>query len=337
MKLVNIHAVNDVRVDEVPAPSAGPNDVIVKVAACGVCGSDLTFIKLGGAGAPGTASPMPLGHEAAGVVTQVGANVADVFPGMRVIINPGYTSGHVMGNGGTEGAFSDYVLVRNAVFNGNLYAVPEGMPLHIAALTEPLGVARHGVNRAKPQRNSKCAVFGVGPIGLGAVLWLKRLGVKSIVAIDVSEDRLAAARALGATDTIVAGKGDLFAKLTELHGPATSIFGPAVGTDIFFDFAGAPQVLTDAIEFAKTGATLLVVAIHPRPETIDFTKLVVKEMTIVGSCGYPDEYPSVIADLNAMGADAEKLISHRLPFAQFHDAIATARLPSSTKVMVEFS
>ena len=336
MKLVNIHAVNDVRVDEVPVPSAGPNDVVVKVAACGVCGSDLTFIKLGGAGAPGTASPMPLGHEAAGVVTEVGANVADVYPGMRVIINPIPVAGQVMGNGGTEGAFTDFLLVRDAALNRNLYAVPEGMPLHIAALTEPLGVARHGVNRAKPQRNSKCTVFGVGPIGLGAVLWLKRMGVKSIVAIDVSDERLAAARVLGATDTIVAGRGDLFAKLTELHGPATSIFGPAVGTDIFFDFAGASQVLTDVIELAKTGATLLVVAIHPSAETIDFTKLVVKEISIIGSCGYPDEYPSVIADLASMGADAEKLISHRLPFSKFNDAIAMAKLPTSTKVMVEF-
>ncbi|MDB6061509.1 MAG: zinc-binding dehydrogenase [Verrucomicrobiaceae bacterium] len=197
-------------------------------------------------------------------------------------------------------------------------------------------MARHGVNRANPQRDSKCAVFGVGPIGLGAVLWLKRRGVRSIVAIDVSEERLEAARQLGATATIVAGRKDLFATLTELHGPATSVFGPAVGTDIFFDFAGAPQVLTDSINLAKTGAMLLVVAIHPYPETIDFTKLVVKEMSILGSCGYPDEYPAVIADLAAMGADAEHLISHRIPFAQFSDAITTARSPQSTKVMVEF-
>ncbi|MDB6061508.1 MAG: zinc-binding dehydrogenase [Verrucomicrobiaceae bacterium] len=133
MKLVNIHAPNDFRVDEVPLPVLGPNDVVVKIAACGVCGSDLTFIKLGGAGVPGMASPMPLGHEAAGIVTEVGANVADVYPGMRVIVNPMGTP-HIMGNGSNEGAFTDYLLVRDAVLNRSLYEVPPGMPLHIAAL-----------------------------------------------------------------------------------------------------------------------------------------------------------------------------------------------------------
>jgi threonine dehydrogenase-like Zn-dependent dehydrogenase len=336
MKLVNIHAVNDVRVDEVPLPQVGPNDVIVKVAACGVCGSDLTFIKLGGAGVPGAVSPMPLGHEAAGVVTEVGANVVGITPGMRVIVNPMGTP-HVIGNGGGEGAFTDYLLVRDAQLNRGLYEVPAGMPLHLAALTEPLGVSRHGVNRAAPGPDSKCVVFGVGPIGLGAVLWLSRYGVKDIVAIDISAERLAVARALGATTTLVAGQQNLFDTLVELHGAATSVMGPAVGSDIFFDFAGAPQVVVDAINMAKQGAKLLMVAIHHAPETIDLAKVVVKELSILGSCGYPDEYPSVIADLAAMGVEAEKLISHRLPFAQFHDAIATARLPISTKVMVEFN
>ena len=337
MKLVNIHGPNDVRVDAVPEPSAGPNDVIVKVSACGVCGSDLTFIKLGGTGVPGVgASPMPLGHEAAGVVTEVGRHVKGFTQGMRVIVNPMATP-HVIGNGGTEGAFTDYLLVRDAVLNEGLWEVPEGMPLHIAALTEPLGVARHGVNRANPQPDSKCVVFGVGPIGLGAVLWLKRRGVKSIVAVDVSEHRLRAAERLGATQTLVVGRQNLYETLVQLHGAGRSVMGPAVGTDIFFDFAGSPQVVVDAIDMAKQGAKLLMVAIHPLPETIDFTKVVVKELSILGSCGYPHEYPEVIADLRGLGAEAEALISHRFEFDRFHEALATARSSSSTKVMIEFS
>lgn len=338
MQLVRIHAPNDVRVDEVPEPKlTSPKDVIVKIGACGVCGSDLTFIKLGGTGTPGYgASPMPLGHEAAGVVTEVGADVQGIQPGMRVIVNPMGTP-HIIGNGGPEGAFGKYLLVRDAVLNRGLWEVPQGMPLHLAALTEPMGVARHGVNRANPKPDSKCVVFGVGPIGLGAVLWLSRRGVKDIVAIDVSEDRLAAARRLGATAALVAGKQNLFEALTELHGAATSVIGPAVGTDIFFDFAGASQVITDTIDIAKQGATLLVVGIHPLPETVDFTKLVVKELSVIGSCGYPTEYPEVIADLAAMGAEAEQLISHRFALDQFGAAIGAAKSGSSAKVMVEFA
>jgi (R,R)-butanediol dehydrogenase / meso-butanediol dehydrogenase / diacetyl reductase len=337
MKLVNIHAPGDVRVDEVADPRVGSADVIVKVSACGICGTDLTFIKLGGTGVPGSGtSPMPLGHEAAGVVTAVGSAVQGIRPGMRVILNPMATP-HIIGNGGTEGAFANYLLVRDAVLNRGLWEVPADMPLHIAALTEPMGVARHGVNRADPRPDSKCVVFGVGPIGLGAVLWLKRRGVESIVAVDVSADRLAAAKRLGATHTLVAGRQDLLETLVQLHGPGRSVMGPAAGTDIFFDFAGAPQVLADAINLAKQGAKLLVVAIHPQPEPVDLTKLVVKELSILGSCGYPNEYPEVIADLHSMGADAEALISHRFAFDRFHDALLTARSGSSTKVMVEFS
>lgn len=337
MRVVNIHGPNDVRVDQVPEPElTSPNDVVVKVSACGVCGTDLTFIKLGGTGTPGFgASPMPLGHEAAGVVTQVGSAVRGVRVGMRVIINPMGTA-HVIGNGGTEGAFADYLLVRDAELNRGLWEVPEHMPLHIAALTEPLGVARHGVNRASPGPESKCVVFGVGPIGLGAVLWLSRRGVKNIVAVDVAEWRLAQARELGASETLVAGRDDLFERLSALHGTASSVMGPAVGTDIFFDFAGAPQVVGDVMRLAKQGATLLMVAIHPKPEAIDFSQMVVKELSILGSCGYPSEYPEVIAELAEMGAEAERLISHRFNFDRFDDALATARSSVSAKVMVEF-
>jgi threonine dehydrogenase-like Zn-dependent dehydrogenase len=309
--------------------------VLVKVAACGICGTDLTFIKLGGTGAPGHTSPMPLGHEAAGEVIAVGDLVEGIKPGARVIVNP-MGSPHIIGNGGSEGAFCDTLLVRDAVLNRSLYQVPEGMPLHIAALTEPLGVARHGVNRANPDPDSRCVVFGVGPIGLGAILWLKRRGVKSIVAIDVSQYRLQAARNLGATETLVAGSENLFDALTRIHGPGESVMGPAVGSDIFFDFAGVSQVITDIVDMAKQGARLLMVAIHPLPEPVDFTKVVVKELSILGSCGYPEEFPDVIAELAAMGEEANKLISHRFEFNRFFDALDVAGTGESTKVMVEF-
>jgi (R,R)-butanediol dehydrogenase / meso-butanediol dehydrogenase / diacetyl reductase len=337
MKLANIYGPNDVRVDEVATPKAGARDVIVKVSACGVCGTDLTFIKLGGTGVPGFgASPMPLGHEAAGVVAEVGAEVVGVVPGMRVIVNPMGTP-HIIGNGGAEGAFTNYLLVRDAVLDRGLWEVPSGMPLHVAALTEPMAVGRHGVNRANPTPDSRCVVFGVGPIGLGAITWLSRRGVRSIVAVDVSRERLVAAKRLGATQTLVVGECDLFDALTALHGAATSVMGPAVGSDIFFDFAGVPQVVVDVLNLAKQGATLLMVAIHPTPEPIDFNKLVVKEISLLGSCGYPQEYPEVIADLAAMGKDAEQLISHRFSFDRFHEALETARSGSSTKVMIEFA
>lgn len=335
MRQVSIHGPGDVRVDEVARPKAGPRDVVLKVAACGVCGSDLTFIKRGGAGKPDQAMPMPLGHEAAGVVVEAGAEVKGLAPGMRVILNPMSTP-EVIGNGGPEGAFSDYLLVRGAELDRSLFEAPADMPMHVAALTEPMGVARHGVNRANPKPDAKCAVFGVGPIGLGAVMWLKRRGVAHIVAIDVSPERLAAASALGADATLVAGERPLLEALAELHGTGPSIMGPTVGTDVFLDYAGAPQVTRDVIDIAKRGATFMMVALHPEPELVNLHKLVVKEISLLGSVGYPDEYRSVIADLADLGEEITQLISHRIPFDRFHEAIETARDRSSAKVMVEF-
>jgi threonine dehydrogenase-like Zn-dependent dehydrogenase len=168
-------------------------------------------------------------------------------------------------------------------------------------------------------------------------MWLKRRGVGDIVAVDISEERLERARQLGAAHTLVAGRDDLRAELTRLHGEARSVVGPAVGTDIFFDFAGAPQVVTDIIDLAKQRATLLMVAIHPQPVPVSLEMLVVKELSLVGSCGYPDEYPEVIADLASMDDEADSLISHRLGFDRFHEALETARAGGSGKVMVEFS
>jgi threonine dehydrogenase-like Zn-dependent dehydrogenase len=337
MRQASIHGAGDLRVDEVERPTAGPRDVVLKVAACGVCGSDLTYIKLGGAGKPDQAMPMPLGHEMAGVVAEVGGEVAGVRPGMRMILNP-MSVPAVVGCGGPEGAFSDYVLVRGAELNRGLYEVPAGMPMHVAALTEPMGVARHGVNRANPRPESKCVVFGVGPIGLGAVLWLKRRGVRSIVAVDTSRARLAAAKALGADEILVAGQRDMLEALVEIHGAGPPVMGPTADTDVYLDFAGAPQVVADVINVAKRGAVFSMVALHPQPETMNLHKLVVKEISLLGSCGYPNEYPEVIADLATLSEEqVAHLVSHRIPFDRFFEAIETARDRSSAKVVVEFA
>src|SRR5277367_612870 len=112
MRVVNIHGPGDVRVDQEADPVVGPHDVLMKVAACGICGSDVTFAKIG-AQRPGGAL-WPLGHEAAGEIVQTGAEVGDVPVGMRALINPMGVADNVIGNGGSEGAFADYLVVRDA-------------------------------------------------------------------------------------------------------------------------------------------------------------------------------------------------------------------------------
>ena len=172
MRLLNIHGVNDVRLDTYEPPQPGSKDVLVKVKACGICGSDLSYIKIGGImRQPGQTTP--LGHEAAGEIIQVGDDVANVHVGQRVIINPMQTPSYI-GSGGPEGAFTEQLLVRDARLGDSLLPIPDDLPYDIAALTEPLAVALHGVNRAQVKPGDKVVVFGCGPIGLGMVLWRRR-------------------------------------------------------------------------------------------------------------------------------------------------------------------
>src|SRR2546423_14151134 len=110
MKAVRLHGPGDFRLDDIAEPLAGPDDVVVRVAACGICGTDVTYVRTGGVGAPVT-QPIGLGHELAGVVEQVGGNVPDMRAGMRVIVNP-MGSGNAIGNGSLEGAFAPRLLVR---------------------------------------------------------------------------------------------------------------------------------------------------------------------------------------------------------------------------------
>ena len=118
---------------------------------------------------------------------------------------------NIIGNGGSEGAFADYLLIRNAELGKHVLAMPDAMSSETAALIEPFSVALHGINQGRAQPHEQVAVFGAGPIGLAAVFWLRRRGVKSIVAVDLSDARLEIARALGATDTINPSKTDLIA------------------------------------------------------------------------------------------------------------------------------
>ena len=335
MRQVNIHGPNDVRIDEIPPPAAGPRDVVVKVAACGICGTDLGFVASGGAGRRAPGQPMPLGHEASGRIVEVGSQVVGARPGQRVVVNPMSTDA-VIGNGGPEGAFADLLLVREAELGRSLFEIPAGMSDEVAALVEPLAVARHAVNRGAPRPGENAVVFGAGPIGLGAVIWLKRAGVARLVVVDLDPGRLERARALGATHTLEAGKADLAGELAAICGPASVLGVPAVDVDLFIDAAGAPHIVGDVIAMAKLRARLVVLAVHRAPVPVDFQRMLISELNIMTSCGYPEELPQVLADLEDLGEQAQILISHRFPFDQWTQAFEQARSGQCAKVMVQF-
>lgn len=333
-RVLNIHGVGDVRLDPADVLRPGSSDVVVKVKACGICGSDLTYIKVGGIHRkPGGVTP--IGHEAAGEVLAVGTDVKGVSPGQRVVINPMMTPSYI-GSGGPEGAFTEELLVRDARVGASLLPIPDDLPYEVAALAEPLAVGLHGVNRAQAKAGEKVVVFGCGPIGLAMIMWLVDRGVTDVVALDLAAERLARAKALGAREVINPTKENVRSRLLELHGSARLFSREAVGTDAYIDAAGAPNILSEVIGMAKFQSRLVVTAAYMKPVQIDLGAMLTTEMTITTAVGYPDEMPDVVAALPRLRDKARSLISHRFPFEKVIEALGVAGTPASAKVMIGF-
>ncbi|OAN56244.1 zinc-dependent alcohol dehydrogenase [Sphingobium sp. TCM1] len=336
MKAVYIHGPGDVRVDERPVPACGERDVLLRIDACGICGSDLSFAKYGFL--RGDGEPWPLGHEAAGTVVGAGAAVEGIKVGQRVVVNPAAAYDNVIGNGGSEGAFADYLLIRDARLGQHLLPLSDGVSAERAALVEPLAVALHGVNQAGLKAGEKVVVYGAGPIGLGAVFWLKRRGFSDIVSVDLSDDRLRHARAMGATHLVNSSQVDLKAELIRLHGEEAPMFGAStVGTDVFLDMAGAPSLLEQTIAMGKFQSRIVLTAVYPLPVALDLQGLLIREICLTPAVAYPTELHDVLAALEEMSPDeVAPYISHRFPFSRFEEAFEAAKSPTSAKVMLLF-
>ncbi|MFV8819854.1 zinc-dependent alcohol dehydrogenase [Haliea sp. E17] len=334
-QVLNIHEVDDVRLDQIESPTPGSRDVLVDVKACGICGSDLSYIKWGGImRQPGGVTP--IGHEAAGEITYVGAEVEGVSVGQRVVINPMMTPS-MIGSGGPEGAFTDKLLVADARVGDSLLPIPDDLPYAIAALAEPLAVALHGVNRAEVKPGDKVVVFGCGPIGLGMVFWLKERGINDVVALDLAEERLERARAIGVQAAFNPTEVNLTEKLYELHGRTRILNREAVGTDAFIDAAGAPNIVPDVIGMAKFHARMVITAAYMRPVEVPLGAMLTTEMTITTAMGYPDEMPEVVAALPRVQDKLGPMISHHFPLEQVVEALEVARNPASAKVMIDIN
>jgi L-iditol 2-dehydrogenase len=320
---------------DVDCPQAGPNDVLVRMRACGICGSDAFYITIGGI--PPRQGHTPLGHEPAGEVVEVGSAVSGVAVGDHVVINPMVAPGGIIGNGGAAGALADYLLIEDAVRGTSLEVIPAHVPWEVAALNEPMAVARHGANRCKPKPSDKVCVFGAGPIGLGTTLAFKSLGVSHVVVADLLPGRLEKALRIGADAVINSAEENVLQRLAELHGEGESMFPGKAGTDIYLDAAGAPAVVNTALAAAKKGATLGIVGVHKEQVPFDLVNVMSNEITIVGSMGYPEEIFEVTKDLVANWEKYALIVSHTVPFGNVGEALEMARTPGAAdKVVVTF-
>ncbi|MER5436580.1 zinc-binding dehydrogenase [Streptomyces sp. NPDC002588] len=341
MKSVLTGAKNEIDVVETERPTPGPKDALVRIRACGICGTDTLFVRMGGTpyNTPdGSVVPLPLGHEPAGDVVEVGAEVTDLKVGDRVVINPQAAPSGIIGCGGSLGGMNEYLLIENAVPGESVAVFPDELPFDVAALNEPMAVARHCVNRSEAGPADKVVVFGAGPIGLGVTIWLKLRGVEHVVVADVIPERLRTALAVGADAVVDSATEDITARLTELHGQAADALGqPRAGTDIYIDAAGVPAVFQAALDAAKWKAKLVMVAVQKKSDAIDLGGMLRSELTLIASQGYPTEIFEVTAELAEHKDRFAELISHRVPFSEVDRAFELALTPGAAeKVVVTF-
>ncbi|MFT4614635.1 MAG: 2-desacetyl-2-hydroxyethyl bacteriochlorophyllide A dehydrogenase [Bacteroidia bacterium] len=331
--LARIHGVDVLRLDHVLAPGCGADDVVVKVRECGICGSDLGYLAMGGLTGPD--QPMPLGHELWGEVHEVGENVRHVGPGDHVVVQP-MSNGNNIGNGGTEGGFSPFLLVRNAANDiGSTLKLPADLPREFGALVEPLSVAQHGANRIAAEATDKAAIFGAGPIGLSLLQVLAYRGLTDTAVIDLSELRLARATELGA----LALRGDdsqLAEKLAELHGSKPFFGMPMPASSIYFEATGVRSVFESIVNMAGPGSRICLTGLHKEPVTVDLVMLLAKEVSIVPAMGYENEFEEVLVMLQSGQIDPGKLVTHHFPLSKIDAAFEMARDTSQAiKVLVD--
>ncbi|MDD2954919.1 MAG: alcohol dehydrogenase catalytic domain-containing protein [Oscillospiraceae bacterium] len=341
MKAGMYYGIKDVRLEDLPKPAAGKNDVVIKVVSAGICGTDV-HAYLHNGDPVGIHSGNQFGHEFVGQVVECGENVKDISAGMRVTINP--TARIPLGRGlnSTEiadmsGAFSEYVLVEEAKMGWNVFQLPDSLPFEKAVLTEPLSVSTHGVNCAGLSGGEKALVYGAGTIGLCAIAALQNKGVSQIIVSDINDGRLAMAKELGAIP--------FNSKNGSLPDFVKAQFGTVKGNSdedcidagVVIDCAGVGSVISEFMDNAKTLSKLIVIAVHGANVELSPYWLLAKEVSLIGSRGYtPADIQDAIAALARPGCRLPAIITARYPHGDFVKAMAKAAEPSSIKVAVDY-
>jgi len=316
MKQIRLHGVNDWRIDDVELEAPGPRDALVRIAACGICGTDVSYVHMGMT--PG--HPIPLGHEMAGVVHWVGAEVVGFAIGDRVVVCPSDTGSGPMGTGGPQGGLTPLLHVPNVANGKRLFKVPDGISLTTAALAEPLAVGMQSVNQSGAKPGDKVVVFGCGPIGLLALATLADRGVEDVVAFDLSPARLNLAKEMGAAHALNPTEVDVWAELKRIHGETPFMFGPTPATDIYIEASGADSVIGDVLQNGRVNGTLVIVALHFRPVPTSYVNVLMKQFTIRGSMEYPERFEDAIELLERR--DLSSLITHQLSLEEFGEGLA---------------
>ncbi len=306
---------------DLPEPAIGPDDVLVEVRACGICGSDIHGLD----GSSGRRiPPLVMGHEAAGVIAETGGSVTAWKPGDRVTFDSTVSCGgcHFCRRGQVNlcenrqvlgvscgdyrrnGAFAEYVAVPQHI----LYRLPDSLPFEHAALIEAVSIAVHAVNLTPVTLGDTAVVVGSGMIGLLTVQAARAAGCGRVFAVDLEDSKLALARELGATETFNPKHCDVVKEI--------QLRTEGRGADIALEAVGATEPVRTAIAAVRKGGTVTLIGnITPKIE-LNLQQVVTREIRLQGTCGSAGEYPACI-DLLVSGAiRVDPIISAKVPLSE---------------------
>lgn len=318
---------------EIPTPKA--DEVVIKTAVTGICGSDVHVYLHGKIGVFGIDQPIVLGHESSGVITAAGGDVKKLKVGQRVVVEPGIPCRFCKNC--AEGRYNlceNYVFMSSAVADGTfqkyfavredmVHPIPDSMSDELGALVEPTAVALHVLRRGGEITGKTIAIFGAGPIGMLIGMTAKALGCAKVILIDINQDRL---------DTALTFCAD------EVINSMTQKVGENLA-DIVFESAGSPICVNQAFTLAKPGGRIVQVGwLKKDVAEINISIMLSKEQEYVASLNYANEFPMAIALLANGSIDAQKIVTHRYPFEKTAEAFAnTVENPKETlKTLVKF-
>jgi L-iditol 2-dehydrogenase len=320
MKALVLAAYNRFELQDRPTPEIGPDDVLLKVAACGICGSDVHGMD----GSSGRRRPpIIMGHEAAGVIARLGGNVADWAEGQRVTFDSTINCGkcwfcrrgqinlcdrrEIFGVScdecRREGAFAEYVAVPQRI----LYRLPDALSFRHAAMVEPVAVGVHAVNRTRVCLGDTAVVVGAGVIGLLLVQALRAAGCGRIIAVDLDQKKLDLACRLGADDTLRPDQSDVAAEVMRRTAGR--------GADVALEAVGIAPTVQTAVACLRKGGRLTLVGLLAAKVELPMQSIVTRELTVDSSYISCGEYPACLELMARRTIDVEPLISAVAPLA----------------------
>lgn len=331
IKAAVLHGIRDLRIEDVPMPKLrNETDVLIKMAAVGVCGSDVHYYTHGRIGRYVVEQPLILGHECAGVVAEVGKAVKHLQQGDRVALEPGVPCGTCrlcrvgrynlcpdvafLATPPVNGAFVEY-LVHHGQFT---YKLPDAMSLEEGAMLEPLAVGMHAARRGDVRAGDSIATLGSGTIGLMTLQAAKAYGASLAIAVDLVDSRLTLARKLGATHTVNARNEDVVQRIREIT--------RGDGVDIAFETAGTGDTVAQTVDVVKTGGTVVLVGLGAQDVVpLNVIKMVVDEIRVVPIQRYANVYERAIPLVSEGRIDLKSMMTGRRPLVAVEEAL---NLPS---------